>query len=115
IIYFLKQMHQFSGKTVYLNLLAMAAIGLLDGVAILLLVPLISMSGIIDMGVEGIPILNMFNFMSNIPTAIGLPLILFFYVIIVFGQNLLRRLLTIKNTKIQHGFLRHMQIETYQS
>ncbi|WP_164667432.1 ABC transporter ATP-binding protein [Virgibacillus doumboii] len=115
IIYFLKQIHAYSGKIVYINLMAMTGIGLLEGVAILLLIPLISISGIIDMGVEGIPLLNNLGFIENIPPLIGLPVILTFYVLLVIGQNIVRRQLTVKNTEIQQGFLRYMQVETYKS
>lgn len=115
IIYFLKQIHNYSGKIVYINLIAMASIGLLDSVAILLLVPLISMSGIVDMGVEGVPILSMFDFLADIPATIGLPVILAIYVMIVIGQNIVKRQLNVKNTVIQQGFLRYMRVETYHS
>ncbi|MGJ9459027.1 ABC transporter ATP-binding protein [Oceanobacillus sp. CF4.6] len=115
IIYFLKQIHTYSGKIVYINLFAMAGIGLLEGVAILLLVPLISMSGIVDMGVGEIPILSVFRFMENIPASIGLPSILGIFVLIVIGQNIAKRQLTVKNTQIQQGFLRYMRMETYKS
>jgi len=115
IVYFLKQIHAYSGKIVYINLVAMSASGLLEGIAILLLIPLISVSGIVDMGVDGIPILNKLSFIENIPTHIGLPLILSIYVLLVVGQNIVRRQLTVKNTRIQMSFLRYMQVETYQS
>ncbi|WP_249869443.1 ABC transporter ATP-binding protein [Oceanobacillus saliphilus] len=115
IIYFLKQIHAYSGKIVYINLFAMAGIGLLDGVAILLLVPLISMSGIVNMNVGEIPILSSLNFFHTIPPSIGLPLILGIYVFIVIGQNILKRQLNVKNTMIQQGFLRYMRVETYTS
>lgn len=115
IIYFLKQIHTYSGKIVYINLMAMTGIGLLEGVAILLLIPLISISGVIDMGVEGVPILNKLTFIGDIPPHIGLPIILTFYVLLVVSQNIVRRQLSVKNTRIQMGFLRYMQVETYQS
>ncbi|RDW20420.1 ABC transporter ATP-binding protein [Oceanobacillus chungangensis] len=115
VVYFLKQIHQYSGKILYINLFSMTAIGLLEGVGILLLVPLISMSGIIDLGGESSPLLNMFGFLDNIPSSLGLPLILVIFIGIVIGQNVLNRHLTIKNAMIQHGFLRHMRLETYRS
>ncbi|SFD66591.1 ATP-binding cassette, subfamily C [Lentibacillus persicus] len=114
IIYFLKQIHAFSGKIVYINLLAMTGIGLLEGAAVLLLIPLISISGIIDMSVKGIPLLDKLSFIEEIPPSVGLPAILIFYVLLVIGQSLVRRQLTVKNTRIQMGFLRYMQVKTYQ-
>ncbi|GGP14007.1 ABC transporter ATP-binding protein [Oceanobacillus neutriphilus] len=113
ILYFLKQIYRYSGKIVYINLFAMAGIGLLDSAAILLLVPLISMSGIVDMGVETIPILSMFDFMADIPAALGLPIILVVFVMLAIGQNIVKRQLNVKNTRLQQGFLRYMRVETY--
>lgn len=113
IIYFLKQIYRYSGKIVYINLFAMAGIGLLDSAAILLLVPLISMSGIVDMGAERMPILSIFDFMTDIPSAIGLPIILVVFVVIAVGQNIVKRQLNVKNTRLQQGFLRYMRVETY--
>lgn len=115
IIYFLKQLHAYSGKIVYINLIVMSGSGLLEGVAILLLIPLISISGIIDMSVESIPLLNKLTFIETIPPFIGLPVILTFYVLLVISQNIVRRQLQVKNTEIQMGFLRYMQVETYQA
>ncbi|RKQ33474.1 ABC transporter ATP-binding protein [Oceanobacillus halophilus] len=115
IVYFLKQIHTYSGKIIYFNLLAMAGIGLLEGVGILLLVPLISMSGIVDMGASEIPVLGMFNFLEGIPASTGLPMILGIYLLIVISQNIVKRQLSVKNTILQQGFLRYMRVQTYQS
>ncbi|ASN05978.1 ABC transporter ATP-binding protein [Virgibacillus necropolis] len=115
VFYFLKQIHAYSGKILYINLVAMTAIGLLEGIGIILLVPLISMSGIVDMGVEEIPFMSMFGFVNNIPSSLGLPLILGIFVFVVIAQNVMNRQLTVKNAVIQLGFLRHMRIETYGS
>lgn len=113
IFYFLKQIHHYSGKIVYINLLATAGIGLLDSIAILLLVPLISMSGIVDMGGERIPVLSIFDFLADIPAAVGLPMILAVFVTIAIGQNIVKRQLNVKNTLLQQRFLRCMRMETY--
>ncbi len=92
----------------------MLGIGLLEGVGILLLVPLISLSGIVEMSADALPLLNMFSFFQEIPSSIGLPIVLGIFVLIVIGQNLVNRQLTVKNAKLQHGFLRYMRLETYQ-
>ncbi|WP_078428886.1 ABC transporter ATP-binding protein [Alkalihalobacterium alkalinitrilicum] len=115
IFYFLKQIHAYAGKILYINLLAMLFISLLDGIGILLLIPLISMSGIVNIDATGIPLLGAFEFLGNIPSSIGLPVILAIFVLIVVGQNLLQRQITIKSTIIQHGFFRHLRVKTYDS
>jgi len=114
LTYFLKQIHHYAGKILYINLLAMMFISLLDGVGILLLIPMISMSGIIDIEANEM-LSSLFSFLNYIPDNIGLPIILAIYVFIVVGQNVLQRYITIRNTKIQHGFFRHIRIETYQA
>lgn len=114
LIYFLKQIHHYAGKVLYINLFAMMFISLLDGVGILLLIPMISMSGIIDIKANEM-LSTLFSFLNTIPSSIGLPIILAIYVLIVVGQNVLQRYITIRNTNIQHGFFRHIRIETYQA
>lgn len=113
IFYFVKQIHTYSGKKLYINMIAMILIGLLEGVGILLLIPMISMSGIVNMDAGETPLLGLFNFFESIPATIGLPVILSIYVIIAIGQNLLYRYISIQNTIIQHSFFRHMRVTTY--
>ncbi|UOR13773.1 ABC transporter ATP-binding protein [Halobacillus amylolyticus] len=113
VFYFVKQIHSYSGKILYINLLAMTGIGLLEGVGILLLVPMISMTGIVNLDAGGTPFSGLFGFIEGIPSSYGLPLVLAVYVLVVIGQNLIQRRITIRNTTIQQGFLRHMRVGTY--
>ncbi len=113
ILYFVKQIHSYAGKSLYITILAMTFIGLLDGVGMLLLIPMISMSGIVNVNTGGTPISGAFTFIKNMPITLGLPLILGMYVLLVIGQNLIQRQITLRNTIIQEGFLRHLRLETY--
>ncbi|HAQ07816.1 MAG TPA: ABC transporter ATP-binding protein [Bacillus bacterium] len=113
ILYFVKKLHAFSGKILYINLVGMIAVSLLEGIGILFLIPMISMSGIVNLDTQGTPLASIFKLLNNIPDTLGLPMILGVYVILVIGQNVLQRQITIRNTKIQHGFFRHLRIETY--
>ena len=113
VIYFLKQLHSYSGKILYFNLIAMMLIGLLEGVGILLLIPLIGITGIVDIDVESIPFSNFFRFLEDIPASWGLPLILLFFTVLVIIQHVVQRRITIRNTAIQQGFLNYMRKETY--
>ncbi|WP_117161225.1 ABC transporter ATP-binding protein [Paraliobacillus sp. X-1268] len=115
VLYFLKQIHGHTGKVLYINTIAMLGIGLLDSVGILLLIPMISISGIVALDAAELPFANLFGFLDNFSTTIGLILILTTYVGIAIGQNLLKRHITIKNAIIQQGFLRYLQIDTYGS
>ncbi|WP_079505349.1 ABC transporter ATP-binding protein [Mesobacillus jeotgali] len=113
ILYFVKKLHTYSGKILYINLAGMIAVSLLEGIGILFLIPMISMSGVINVDTKGTPIEGLFEFINRFPESLGLPIILAIYVLLVIGQNVLQRQITIRNTKIQHGFFRHLRIETY--
>ncbi|GAE94767.1 lipid A export ATP-binding/permease protein MsbA [Gracilibacillus boraciitolerans JCM 21714] len=115
VVYFLKQIHEYSGAVLYFNILAMMGIGLLNGIGILLLIPMISMSGIIEINAKEIPFMEVFQFLDSFSVSMGLVIILSIFVAIVIGQNLLQRHITIRNSEIQQGFLRYLQINTYQS
>ncbi|MFZ7823939.1 ABC transporter ATP-binding protein [Priestia sp. 40] len=113
LVYFLKQIHSFAGKRLYVNLLATVFMSLLEGVGILLLIPMVSLSGIVNLETGRSSIVRAFSFLQDIPHAISLLLILGSYVFIVTGQNILQRQVTVQNTIIQLSFLRHMRLETY--
>ena len=44
LLYFTKRIHSFSGKILYINLIAMMLISLIEGVGIFLLIPLIGLN-----------------------------------------------------------------------
>ncbi|OKL36575.1 ABC transporter ATP-binding protein [Domibacillus mangrovi] len=113
VFYFLRQIHSYAGKILYINLLAMTFIGLLESVGLLLLVPMLSMTGVLELDAGGTPISAVFDFLKGMPVSIGLPLVLGVYVLLVIGQNLLQRHITLQNAIIQNGFLRNLRLETY--
>jgi ABC-type multidrug transport system fused ATPase/permease subunit len=115
IFYFIKKLHAYSGRMLYINLFAMIFISLLDGIGILFLVPMINMTGMLNLDTAGTPILKMFEFLKYIPNKLGLPLVLGIYVMLVISQNILQRQITIRNTMIQHDFFRHLRVETYEA
>lgn len=113
IVYFLKQIHSYAGNILYVNILAMTFIGLLESIGILLLIPMISLSGIVNMDIAIPKGLNIFAFLQTVPDSIVLPIILGIYMAIVLADNLLERQIMIRNAKIQNGFLRKVRMETY--
>ncbi|KSU89052.1 multidrug ABC transporter [Priestia veravalensis] len=115
VFYFLKQIHSYAGKALYLNLLAMVAISLLEGVAILLLVPMLTMSGIVDFSKVNESGMKFFELFTYVPNQLSLSLILVVFVLIAFVQYFLYRHVSIKNAMIQQGFFRQMRLQTYES
>lgn len=114
-LYFTKRIYTFSGRILYINLVAMIFISLFEGVGIFLLVPLISHTGILDVTEESSPISWMFELLHGIPQTFSLTLILFLYVLIIIGQSFFQRNQTILNAKIHQGFIRHLREETYKA
>ncbi|MGO1098617.1 ABC transporter ATP-binding protein [Priestia megaterium] len=113
LLYFLKQIHSFAGKKLYVNLLATVFMSLLEGIGILLLIPMLSLTSIVNLDTKGSSIFRIFSFLQDMPSAISLVLILGIYVLMISGQNILQRQVAIQNTIIQLSFLRHMRLETY--
>ena len=64
LLYFLKQIHSFAGKKLYVNLLAIVFMGLLEGIGILLLIPMLSVTSIVNLDTEGSPIFRIFSFLQ---------------------------------------------------
>ncbi|MBT2709463.1 ABC transporter ATP-binding protein [Pseudomonas sp. ISL-84] len=113
VFFFLKQLYSYSGKKLYLNLLAMVLISSLDGVGLLLLIPVISYSGIMSFEEGNSAATNAFDFLQQLPTTFGLSFILLMFLFVNIVQNLLQRYVTIQNVKLQHGFARYLRVEIY--
>ncbi|MFE4238706.1 ABC transporter ATP-binding protein [Peribacillus butanolivorans] len=116
LLYFIKQIQNFSGKILYINLICMIIISLLEAVGIFLLIPLIGITGILNTDAEEVPFLSWINeIFVGIPETISLFLILGIYVLIMVGQSFFKRNQTILGVKIQQGFISHLREETYRS
>ncbi|CAG9620758.1 ABC transporter ATP-binding protein [Sutcliffiella rhizosphaerae] len=113
MLYFYKKIHNYAGKVLYINMLSMIIIGLLDGIGLLLLIPMITMTGFVNLDISGTSFAGVFEFLQKIPETIGLSGILVIYVLIVVAHNYLERQISIRNAIIQHGFFRHLRVKTY--
>ncbi len=116
LLYFMRQIHNFSGNILYINFLGMVLIGLLESVGIFLLIPLIQLTGILDFT------LNEYRFTSaiskifeEIPEIVSLSLILSFFVFIIASQSFLQQKQLILNAKIQQSFIRFLRETTYKT
>ena len=91
----------------------MSLISFFEGISIFLLIPMISMSGIMDMTGEVTSISKIFSFIEYLPDDLSLLMILGFFILLVVGQNLIQKNLTIRNSTISQGFIGKIRIETY--
>ena len=113
ILYFVRKLQAYAGKTLYINLIGMLMISLLDGIGLVMLIPMINMSGLISLDGKDTPLAGIIALFQQLPNALGLIIILSIYVLLVITQGILFRQITIRNTTIQHGFFRHLRNETY--
>jgi ABC-type multidrug transport system fused ATPase/permease subunit len=116
VFYFLKQLHSFSGRILYINIICMVLIGMLEGIGILLLIPLINLSGIMTFNSYEIPLIStVSNYFQQLPETISLVTILGIYILLIVGQSLFQRNQLILNAKIQQGFVRLLKERMYHS
>lgn len=115
LIYYLKKLHKYSGFILYSNLVAMIILSLIEGVGLLLLIPLINFSGILNVNMTSDTKLSfIYSFFNEFSIEAGLLIILILYLILMVGQGVFQRNQQVLNTKIQQGFSRHVREETYQ-
>ena len=108
IFYFIKKLHTFAGKMLYLNLFGMVLVGLLEGIGIFLLIPMLNSSGIVNIGTDSIS-----TVLESFPFRLNLLVILIIYVFLIVVQAILQRSVTIRNAKIQIGFINYKQIGVF--
>ncbi|MBX0354062.1 ABC transporter ATP-binding protein [Bacillus toyonensis] len=113
IIYFMKKLYSSAGKILYVNLFGMVLISLLEGIGIILLLPMISMTGIINTGEETSFIAPVYRILQNFPKTTSLISILGIYVLIVLSQNILQRNITLRDARTQQVFVRKLRVEIY--
>ncbi len=112
---FIQELRTYAGKILYVNLLGMVIVSFIESISILLLIPMIEMSGMMDQVGKTLPFSEWFAFIEEIPVAIGLAIILVIYVVIITGQNWIQKKLTIQNRTIYVGYTNHLRTKIYQS
>ncbi|WP_028550868.1 ABC transporter ATP-binding protein [Paenibacillus sp. UNC451MF] len=115
VLYYTRKLHAYAGKVLYMNLLGMTLIGLLDGIGIFLLIPLLSVSGLLSIQTSAIPFMGMLDFLKDVSRPVGLLLILGLYFLLVVGQAAIQRNLSLRDVQIHAGFVNHVRMETYQA
>ncbi|MFC5406795.1 ABC transporter ATP-binding protein [Cohnella soli] len=115
LLFFVKRIHAYAGKVLYVNLFGMTAISFIEGFALLLLIPLLGMVGIGNDGSSGSSWLSLFDFLKDMPESNALALILVAYVLLMVGQSLLYRSLSLRDIRIHTGFINHLRLEIYRA
>lgn len=94
----------------------MILVGFLDGLGIVLLIPLLSISGILQPAADtGNILFKLLEPLQRLPQASGLLVILGTFIVLLIGQSLVNRSLGLRDVKIHTGFINHTRLELYQS
>lgn len=113
MMYFASKLHAFAGKILYVNVIGMLLIGLLDGAAILLLLPLLGMIGVVQGHSLSITASGLVPYLQGLPLIQALSIVLGCYLLLVVAQGLLQRNLSLREVRIHTGFINHLRLETY--
>ncbi|WGG45880.1 ABC transporter ATP-binding protein [Rossellomorea sp. DA94] len=113
LLYFTKKFYDFSGKVLIFNLIGMMLISMLEGVGILLLIPMLTVSGFIDYETTFTPVTELVGFIGLVPGKFVLPLILAVYISLVISQAFLQRNISRRNVQIRVGFINYLRMKTY--
>lgn len=115
VFYFLNRLYSYAGSILYINLFGMVVVSLFEGIGILILVPLLNISGIVNWNVTNSAISQVLQLLEKLPALLGLFVIFGLYIFLVTGQTLLNRNLALRNVKIQTGFIHQLRVNTYTS
>lgn len=109
LLHFAKSLHSHTGSVLYLNLIGMVAVGFLEGIGILLIIPLLGLIGVLESDGE------IFSLAANVlPTeALNLPTVLGLFLMIIITTGFFQRQQSIWNAKIKQGFVLHLRLQTY--
>jgi len=118
ILYFMKKIHAFGGGKLYANLLGMTLVSLLDGIGLLLLLPLLSVAGI----TEDVPLTgesgaaaSAMEALREAPPSVSLLLLFGAYAALIALQSLVQRQLALRDTSLHAGFINYIRLEIYRA
>ncbi|KRE75531.1 ABC transporter ATP-binding protein [Paenibacillus sp. Soil750] len=115
LLYFARKLHVFAGKILYINVIGMVLVSLLEGAGVLLLIPLISLSGVLSISSGSSTLQHIFGFLQDLPAKWSLLLLLGAYAGMIISQTLIQQNLNQRNLRIIMGFTNQIRMETYRT
>lgn len=113
---YLKELFYFSRYTFITNIILMVILGLVEGVSVLMVIPLLSVAGIIpsmDMGSGITAWIN--RFFQHFGLVVNLPVVLVTYLGVTYAQSWLQRYQTQMNVEIQQTFSRFLTLRLFKT
>ncbi|MBN1892586.1 MAG: ABC transporter ATP-binding protein [Clostridiales bacterium] len=112
---FFRSLYRYSRKDFTQNLLFMVVSGITGGIGILMLIPLLSLIGILDGGNASIEwVRQRAGFLDALPAAARLPVILLTYVLLIIAQSLFSRRMSLLNTRIIQGYVEYLRVRLFE-
>lgn len=113
---YVKELFSFTRCKFIVNISLLVVLGMLDGIGILMLLPFLSISGIIPpAATAGTGSLWLAQFFNNLGTSVSLPVILLSYTGIIFLHSWLRRYQSNINMQIQQSFYTFLSVRLFRS
>ena len=113
---YIRDLYNLSRIKFLVNLLLMVMLGMLEGIGVLMIIPLLMVAGIIPgMQASSEWALGLDQFFQNIGMTLSLPLVLVLYTGINFGQSWLQRCQAMLNFDIQQNFSVALSIRLFRA
>ncbi|GMK40057.1 ABC transporter ATP-binding protein [Paenibacillus sp. CCS19] len=114
LLAYLRKFQRFAGLQLYLNMVGMTVSSLLDGLGILMLLPMLSLIGLA--GVMSNSYLEaLVQPLRSLDAAVQLPAVLLIYLVLLISQASLSRYLGNRNIQLEQRFIRHIRNDVYRS
>ncbi|MFD0697814.1 ABC transporter ATP-binding protein [Paenibacillus sp. GCM10027628] len=116
VAFYIKKLYAITGYKLFLNLISMIVVSLIDGIGVYLLLPMLSIIGILNINIQkSIPIPWLSKVTEGLSGFLNLPSVLAIYILIVASQALLQRNQAIRSMNIQQVFIKTLRFETYRA
>ena len=116
LLVYIRELYYLSPIKFLVNVLLMVMLGMLEGIGVLMIIPLLIVVGIIP-GMQAASGLTSWlnHFFQNIGVTLSLPLVLLVYTGIIFGQSWLQRYQSVLNYNIQQSFSVFLSVRLFRA
>jgi len=114
LLAYLRKFQRFAGFQLYLNMAGMTVSSFLDGLGILMLIPMLSLIGLAGMFSSSY-LEALMQPLRSLDAAIQLPAVLLIYLGLLISQAALSRYLGHRSIQLEQRFVRHIRNDVYRS
>jgi len=112
---FIRDLYHYAEKRLLINIALMLISGLMAGVGVVMLIPLLSLTGVVDGETTNYPLFaQFFSFFNGFEKSERLLMVLVTYIAVISLQAIINRKQSILNMEIIQGYTKHRRISLYQ-